>query len=95
MVLTLVLSVSMIAQLNQQTAFADKKAIEREGTLCPPGHQCSCNAATGVWHDFNPDTGQTFNINTGCTEDTGGVGGSSSNDGGSSSNDGGSSSNDQ
>ena len=70
-VLTLILSVPMITQLNQQSAFADKKAVEEAGGLCPPGHQCSCNAATGVFHDTDPETGRAFNINTGCTSDAG------------------------
>jgi hypothetical protein len=38
-----------------------------ENGLCPPGHECSCTPASGVFHDHT--TG--FNINTGCTSDKG------------------------
>jgi hypothetical protein len=37
--------------------------------LCPPGHQCHCIVATGVYYDFDPETGRMFSINTGCTDD--------------------------
>lgn len=65
------LSISLLAQLNQQSAFADRKALEEAGGLCPPGHECSCTAASGVFHDTDPETGRTFNINNGCTSDSG------------------------
>jgi hypothetical protein len=59
-----VVPLSNIGQMKLQTAYA-------LDTLCPPGHECHCTPASGVYHDYDPDTGQNFNINTGCTEDTG------------------------
>ncbi|HEY7572341.1 MAG TPA: hypothetical protein VH796_13320 [Nitrososphaeraceae archaeon] len=62
--LVLVTPPSNIGQMKQQTAFA-------LDTLCPPDHECHCTPASGVYHDYDPNTGQTFNINNGCTDDTG------------------------
>ena len=62
--LPLVLGMSSIHQPKQQTAFA-------LDTLCPPGHECHCTPATGVYRDYDPSTGQTFNVNNGCIDDTG------------------------
>jgi hypothetical protein len=38
-------------------------------TLCPPGHQCHCIIATGVYYDFDPETARVFSNNTGCIDD--------------------------
>jgi hypothetical protein len=38
-------------------------------TLCPPGHQCHCIIATGVYYDFDPETARVFSNNTGCVDD--------------------------
>ena len=65
MVLMLTLaSVTPSSLPKQQTAFA-------LDTLCPPDHECHCTPASGVYHDYHPSNGQTFNINTGCTNDDG------------------------
>ncbi|HEY1248903.1 MAG TPA: hypothetical protein VGE97_07950 [Nitrososphaera sp.] len=55
---------SNMVQTKQQTAFA-------LDTLCPPDHECHCTPATGVYHDYDPSTGQVFNINNGCIDDAG------------------------
>jgi hypothetical protein len=39
----------------------------KDNGLCPPGHECSCTPAIGVFHDHT----NGFNINTGCTSDKG------------------------
>jgi hypothetical protein len=39
----------------------------KKNGLCPPGHDCICTPASGVFHDRT--TG--FNINTGCTDNKG------------------------
>jgi hypothetical protein len=62
--LTLVSVTSSIGQPKKQLAFA-------LDTLCPPGHECHCTPASGVYHDYDPSTGQTFNINNGCINDDG------------------------
>ena len=49
---------SSIDPPKKQTAFA-------LDTLCPPGHESHCTPASGVYHDYDPETGRTFNINTG------------------------------
>lgn len=49
---------SNTGQMKQQTAF-------ELDSLCPPGHECHCTPASGVYQDYDPNTGQTFNINTG------------------------------
>jgi len=55
---------SNMGQMKRQTA----SALD---TLCPPGHECHCTPASGVYHHYDPITGQTFNINIGCTNDNG------------------------
>jgi hypothetical protein len=39
----------------------------KDNGLCPPGHECSCTPASGVFHDHT----NGFNINTGCTDNKG------------------------
>jgi hypothetical protein len=55
---------SNMGQMKHQTAFA-------LDTLCPPGHECHCTPGSGIYHDYDPSTGQIFNINIGCTNDNG------------------------
>jgi hypothetical protein len=77
---TIVITIAMVALVAAlgtmtttqiQQAFGDKKALDEAGTLCPPGHECTCTAASGVYHDYDPASGRTFNINNGCTSDNG------------------------
>jgi hypothetical protein len=64
LILINVSDMSSLGQPKRQIAFA-------LDTLCPPGHECHCTPASGVYHDYDPSTGRTFNVNSGCIDDTG------------------------